>query len=1045
MIKLQTQDRIIGLLLAMTAFIVYVVTLSDGAFPGVSAMLLVTHTGLQPALTPAAPLYRFFAGALTLISGDHVVRVLNLFSAFCGAVSVWLLYILMRQGVYFYTEAYQLTESRRRLAAQAAGVTAALFLSYCIPFWSVSNRAHFATFDSLLLLLIACCFVGYASGKASWVALMLAFFYGAGLAQTETLIVFAPLLGSAMLYVMWRRETLRSWLPVGMALLFMAGFMVYLLAAMLFYESPGYIIRGYRGFSQILWYAWRDQFYLITRGLPREGWLIILFVTVAPWMAMFVTARRALNDDQDWGVYILHAIMTALVLAVILNAPLSPWAMQGWRRLLITPYILSAMVFGYLVAFWLLLLKSRMDDSVWRDWLRRSAAAIVLVGLLGALGWSSVQNAKEASARGAWVVDALADKVIQGLDGQSWLLTDGRMDSHLLMAAQRADVPLNVINLQAGGRSLYLQYVATLFEDPRLQNLASLSLPALLREWLPPSAGFYPDIAVFAFSDLWQRYGLTAVPRQFVVLGMQAPTANHVLPMVQDNLAFFESLLAWSEHASKSGGMAEGWVSWALEQASLQANNTGVLLEDVGQDIEAFKAYQMARRLVPGNVSALLNMASMVESQRATDADGSVEQAVNRLMEGIDEKHHIWALSRHYGTVRSPDAFAELGWTWAYSGRPDMAISQLERAAELSPEQPAPGVQGMIGDLYLMDDRPLEGEVIYRSLLSENPENVPALQGMMRVAMRRRDFEQAETYRRQSEQHGLDPVQAVFQQALIEMLSGEHDQARERLEFLLQENRDFLRGWALLAEIGLATGDERLVERCLRRLDGIEGARGLHGSVIRGRQALERQDLASAVDFFETALTHQPGRRAFVETLLRLDLALARRDSVRRHVKTLLQQDPGHALALYVRGSLQIADGDLLMAEVSLRESLKRERLPMALNDLAWLLAERGELDKAEGLINEALAMTEKQPAAWDTKGVILLRTGREEEAAEAFARSLALFGHNPTVHLHMAKAKIALGEREEARQIVELITPVRNRLEPRDRDLLNRLRDALR
>jgi Flp pilus assembly protein TadD len=128
-----------------------------------------------------------------------------------------------------------------------------------------------------------------------------------------------------------------------------------------------------------------------------------------------------------------------------------------------------------------------------------------------------------------------------------------------------------------------------------------------------------------------------------------------------------------------------------------------------------------------------------------------------------------------------------------------------------------------------------------------------------------------------------------------------------------------------------------------------------------------------------------------------------------------------------------------------LRQSLRRVRLPMALNDLAWLLTERGAYDEAESLINEALAANEKQPAAWDTKGTILLRTGRTEKAEEAFGRSIALFGNNPTVHLHMGETQLALGKKEPVRKMLELLEPYREQLPAADRELFNRLREAVR
>ena len=54
-------DRIIGPVVALVAFGVYWATLSEGAFPGVSATLVVSHLGLYPQLSPASPLWSLVA------------------------------------------------------------------------------------------------------------------------------------------------------------------------------------------------------------------------------------------------------------------------------------------------------------------------------------------------------------------------------------------------------------------------------------------------------------------------------------------------------------------------------------------------------------------------------------------------------------------------------------------------------------------------------------------------------------------------------------------------------------------------------------------------------------------------------------------------------------------------------------------------------------------------------------------------------------------------------------------------------------------------
>lgn len=1041
-------DRVLGPVIAVVALAVYVLTLSEGAYPGASAALVVSRLGLYPQLTPESPLWSLAARGLAAVAGEHTVQALNLLSALCASGAVWLLYSLMRRGVYFFTDEYQVSAGRRRAASVLAGAAAALFLAFCMPFWTVANRAHTAAFDIFLLLLLSRLFTGYAQSGRVAAALALALLYGAAMAEFATLIVLAPVFGLGMLYVMWQRETLKGWLPIGMAGSLILGLTTYVVAAWMFYGTPGYEIRGYHNFMQILGYMWRDQFFLITRSLPREGWLVILFVTVVPWATMFAVARRALNDEREWSIYILHAIMTALVIALAVNAPLSPWAMLHWNRLLVTPYVLAAMVFGYLSAFWLLMPGDRRDTVLALDanLARLVIGRLVLAGVLGTVLWVPWRNLKNADTGAARMPNAVAEKIVGCMNGRTWLITDGNLDNHLLLAARRQRIPMRVLNLQGGGSSLYLEYIARQFDEPRLKNLAKLSLTALLREWLAPGSGAVDNVAVLSFPDLWSSYGLTALPNQLVSLGCNDLNGVDTEALMRHHEVFWKDLELWlSGFAAPAANAEESRVSWVAGHAAMTANNLGVLMEDLNRPDDAFRAYVAARRLDPENVSALLNMSAMVQSGRAADADGGIKTAMEALEKGLDQKYHIWALSRHYGTVRAPEAFAQLGWTWAYSGRPEMAIAQMERAAALLPEAQKVSMQGVMADLYLMDNRPLESETLYKAMLLREPKSLQALQGLMRIALIQKDYEKAEAYRRQSAENGLAPSQAVLQQVLIETFQGRYEAARERLETLLQEDRQLVRGWVLLSEIGFASGNGPLIDQALRRLASIEGTRGFHCSIINGRRAFEKKDLPAAAEFFGAALALQPNNRRLIEMMLRLDLALGRSDSIRHHVKVLLQEDPGHALALYVRGSLLVADGNYTLAEESLRQSLRRERLPMALNDLAWLRLKQGACDEAESLVNETLAMNDQQPAAWDTKGEILLRTGRAQEAEVAFGRSLALFGNSPTVNLHMGEAQLALGKKEPVHKIIEMIEPYREQLAPDDREILNRLRQAVK
>lgn len=108
------------------------------------------------------------------------------------------------------------------------------------------------------------------------------------------------------------------------------------------------------------------------------------------------------------------------------------------------------------------------------------------------------------------------------------------------------------------------------------------------------------------------------------------------------------------------------------------------------------------------------------------------------------------------------------------------------------------------------------------------------------------------------------------------------------------------------------------------------------------------------------------------------------------------------------------ADGALEALERGLAEA---GRDPTLLNNLAYLLAERGEdLPRALDLVDEALAARPLEPAYLDTLGWILHKRGQHEDAIEAYHKALSrLKEPDAEIAAHVALAFEALGRDEEA------------------------------
>src|SRR5262245_27222173 len=123
-------------------------------------------------------------------------------------------------------------------------------------------------------------------------------------------------------------------------------------------------------------------------------------------------------------------------------------------------------------------------------------------------------------------------------------------------------------------------------------------------------------------------------------------------------------------------------------------------------------------------------------------------------------------------------------------------------------------------------------------------------------------------------------------------------------------------------------------------------------------------------------------------------------------------------------------------------------RFVPALNNLAMLLAERpNSRDEALRLIDEALAIAGKDPGLLDTKGAILLYSGRSREAVPLLESATRESQADPRHHFHLAVAYRDQGKTDEAK--AQLKTALDRQLgtqvlTPTDQKLLGDLRAAL-
>jgi tetratricopeptide (TPR) repeat protein len=1057
-------DRICGAGVFGAALLIYLLTLSPGVFPGVSAALMAAYTGLEPLVAPAHPLWGAIVGRLGSLGAGGMALRLNLFSALCGALAAGLFHLLVSRLVHTAIDPADDTAENAVRASVLAGLVAAAALAFSVPFWMASTRLHHQSFDLLLLLLVTHLFLAYARTRREWLGLLFALCYGIGIVESPVFIPFAPLF-ILYAFVIWHRhDDIRLRRILLMGLLAVAGLGLFLLAARHFCATADITLRGYSGYWNVVLTMVRDHLRTLRHALPRVGWLLIVMLIVVPWLAAQLIAPRALNEHREWGIYTLHLAMTGIVVAILGNAPLSPWRLlRGRGGLPVTLYALTAMTAGYLAAYWYLLMANRKLMKV-RDVKQFRVRAGVWLGyamtwlLLVVTAAAALVNGFEAGGRRGAFADICARKLLDCLEGRRWLVSDGLLDSHLTIEAARRGRPLTLLALQKNDSAIYIRQIRKLIEsDPefagldrvRLGNSADLGVMTFVQDWMAmASNSVAARLAVMSAPDLLIGAGWTVAPNFFCFVGEPDREALRDVPFLEVYEPFWDEM---ERVVPRRGGRHDPVAAHRAalrRQIGFVANNLGVLLEDLERPEEAFRVYRRVRAIDPDNISALLNMAEMLnrDPDFMPQEKERVEQELRVFVENLEGRRlPLWSLSRHFGYVRSPLLFAQLGWTWALSGQPGMAMAGMRRAEAIAPT-PASRlrVREAMAEMLMQQSEDERGEAVYEEILRSDPLNQRALVWMARIAARRGTLDKAREWLDKAQNAGVDRTTLALERAALFLAANEPEQARVALTEVTELQPRNLQAWSMLGVALMQMREFDEVERrVLPKMESIAGTPDNYlVQITRGQLAYHkgRDSYPAARDAFTRAAMLRPGMPMLLEWILRLDFLLGDKAAAEEHARQLLRQNRDHGFANYIMGSLMLERGRHAEAEDYLRRSVGASRSAAALNDLAELLRQSGNLEEAERRAREAIELAPNLYFAWDTLGGVLTDTRRWNEAEAAYAKALEIFADDLRIHLNLAKLLKAKGNLVKARETVARILPRKSELPPAEQEELARL-----
>ncbi len=1026
-------ERRLGWLMALLAFLFFRLQAPSFSVPGRWAEMLASFSGLDASRLPLRPLWSGLMSALAALPLPDLPAAAHTASALAGAGIVGLLYAIVRRLPIERSRQWRARDEAHRWPRLIAGLAAALFVMTSSPVITAATRGDYALTGPLLLLAALYPSALYLRRPQPALLFVSCLLYGLGLAEYPVLAAMLPafaLWWAALLWMDGSRAWGRFWTALSLSL-FVALTMAFAFALILA-DTPSAQYRGWDSIGLTLLEYGRYYFSELTRSVPRVGWLAVFFTSLLPFLLVMFRELHTPNDlFGRLGAWAFRLVLIALAIVTLFDLPGSPARVAGSRTLLVAPHLLTAAWFAVLLASFLRALQH------YRSSVPRALLLTALIALFTAAG---VQHVRSTSPSRLAPVAAFAREVAGQLDSETWLITDGTLDASLRLAARAGRRPLHLLTEEASTSPFRSRYHASLFESPALKSMASAGVRPLLLEWIRIEPAIAGKLALLTGPGLLDIDGYTLVPDRLVFRLVPAGTEPDAAALLARHEGFWEARAANAPVIPPFG--EAGWLQsfFTARWGSRVANDAGVYLENRGDTTAAQRAYRFALAWWPDNLSATLNL--LAEARRTSQPEeASLKAQLDAQLERVQRIFNPRYAPQLCGTIRSAAASLEEAEALGRSGQQRLALARLQQAGSLM-EDDSNNTAARLGlaRLYLESGNAGESAAIFQDILASTPNDVPALTGMLRIALRQQDWTAAASWIDRLAAAGLEARLVAFERARLDLQAGRVEQAREQFLALSRQTTVSIETWYHLALISFQQRDQELLERAAPALEADRYYRP--GLLLLGEIAMRGGDLERARSSFEQALALDPVSRHALERLIQLHYAARDAAGLQVRASALLALDPNSALAHFGLANVHLANGQLDLAEAAFRRTLAAKDIGQARNDLAWILGERGQLDEALEHALRAIELQGDNANTWDTLAGIHHKRGEKDAAEKAIAKAITLAdGRAPGILIRATQLYRDMGRIEEASQTLDLLQGMRSILPP------DRLRevDALR
>ena len=402
-------------------------------YSGDSGELTTACSVLGIAHPPGYPMYVLLGKIFTLIIpfGNIAYRI-NLMSAFFGALSCWMVYLIVKQSEQKWTKVNESKSSFHFFSLPFTAIITALFLAFSNSLWSQSTMAEVYSLNGFFVTLIIYLLL------ATRYSLLAAFLFGLGLGNHHTLVLLLPGIVYFMVVAGFNLRNKRN-LKVATTILlfFLLGFSVYLFMIIRSQQNPIADWDNPENITNFLKVVFRTGYGGVMHLEEKGGFLtrpmnlfvqqmsefarnfiksFTIFGFIVGIFGIFVNYKQ--NKKSFWFLFLIFIFIGPFFI-FLANKPV-----ENYTRDLLEPfYIPSIIVFAIWIGFGIIFLikKSKLNYAL----------------IVGILIFQFKTNFAENNLRNNFIAFDSGKNILKTVQNNSLLFLDKADESVFILAYQK--------------------------------------------------------------------------------------------------------------------------------------------------------------------------------------------------------------------------------------------------------------------------------------------------------------------------------------------------------------------------------------------------------------------------------------------------------------------------------------------------------------------------------------------------------------------------------------------------------------------------------